>query len=151
MRTMTPVESKPGNAHLVSHKRVLTIAAVAFALVGFVLIFHSLDPTQFRFFPRCWLYSSTGLHCPGCGGQRAVHALLNGDLMAALRFNLMLMIALPIGLWFGGQEIHRRIRRLPPRLPRGESTRNIWIFFLFLVLFSVLRNIPVAPFKLLAP
>ena len=130
---------------------MLTLAAVALAAVGFVTVFHFLDPTQFSLFPRCWLHSSTGLHCPGCGGQRAAHALLNGDVASALRFNLMLMVALPIGLWFGGKEIHRRVRRLPPRLPRRESMRNLWIFLVFLILFSVLRNIPVAPFNHLAP
>lgn len=37
----------------------------------------------------------TGLECPGCGAQRAIHSLLNGDFVSALHFNVLTVIAIP--------------------------------------------------------
>lgn len=38
----------------------------------------------------------TGFDCPGCGSQRALHALLSGDLVGAWRSNAAFIIALPL-------------------------------------------------------
>lgn len=38
----------------------------------------------------------TGFDCPGCGSQRALHALLSGDPAAAWRSNAAFVIALPL-------------------------------------------------------
>lgn len=35
----------------------------------------------------CVFHSVTGAYCPGCGGTRAVKALLAGDLAASFRFH----------------------------------------------------------------
>lgn len=37
--------------------------------------------------PGCFFHRLTGIKCPGCGGTRALQALLGGDAAAALRFN----------------------------------------------------------------
>jgi hypothetical protein len=34
-------------------------------------------------YPRCLLKVATGIDCPGCGGTRALHALLHGDVAGA--------------------------------------------------------------------
>lgn len=38
----------------------------------------------------------TGLQCPGCGSQRAIHALLHGQLTEAWHYNAALFFAVPL-------------------------------------------------------
>lgn len=45
--------------------------------------------------PRCPSKLITGLDCPACGVQRALHAALHGDIGAAWHFNPFLLIGLP--------------------------------------------------------
>ena len=47
--------------------------------------------------PKCPIHAVTGGFCPGCGGQRAVKALLADHLELALRYNALLL-ALPLFL-----------------------------------------------------
>jgi len=51
----------------------LMLAALAGGLVLFLF-----DPSQYHFYPRCVMYTTTGLLCPGCGSQRALHHLFHG-------------------------------------------------------------------------
>ncbi|MGB7786560.1 MAG: DUF2752 domain-containing protein [Salinimicrobium sp.] len=46
-------------------------------------------------FPACPFHSITGLLCPGCGSQRALHHLLNFEIGAAFHQNQLLLIAFP--------------------------------------------------------
>ncbi len=132
--------------------RHLPLVALGVVVGASVLaIFYHFDPSKFGFFPRCWLHSYTGLHCPGCGGQRAVHALLHGDIVAACRYNLMLMLVGPYLAWVGAMDLSRRARRLPPPIPGAQNNRKLWVFFTAMILFGILRNIPSPPFNLLAP
>lgn len=59
------------------------------------------EPQGQFFYPRCWLYQTTGLKCPGCGATRALHALLKGDFLAAWRQNPLFVALLPPALWLG--------------------------------------------------
>lgn len=46
--------------------------------------------------PGCTFRRLTGLECPGCGGTRALRALISGEPWAALCFNPFIIAALPI-------------------------------------------------------
>ena len=73
-----------------SDQFILIIAIVLLPLYFF------LDPSLFQFFPKCPFLFITNLECPGCGSQRAIHQLLHLNFLAAIKFNLLLVIFLPI-------------------------------------------------------
>lgn len=74
-------------------------ALLMLAVAGFVL--WKYEPRGQPFYPQCWMYRATGILCPGCGGLRATHALLNGDIVAAWRLNPLVVASVPIVGWLG--------------------------------------------------
>ena len=47
---------------------------------------------------KCPFHMLTGLSCPACGLQRAIHLTLHGHPLAALSYNYFLIIAIPFAL-----------------------------------------------------
>jgi len=62
-----------------------------------VLAYGLLDPQTLPF-PKCPFLSLTGLSCPGCGSQRAIHQALHGNFAASFRLNALFLPALAYGL-----------------------------------------------------
>lgn len=64
--------------------------------IAAVVIYGLLDPASYAFFPKCpFLVLTGGLRCPGCGSQRAIHALLNFEFKEAFLHNPMIIISIP--------------------------------------------------------
>ncbi|MBM3165268.1 MAG: DUF2752 domain-containing protein [Bacteroidetes bacterium] len=72
--------------------KVILFSAIALILV---VLYGLVDPETSHIFPKCPLKTLTNYDCPGCGSQRAVHALLNLEFREAFRQNALLVIALP--------------------------------------------------------
>lgn len=74
------------------------LLAAAFG-AGLLLWF---PPARNGFYPRCPVHALTGLLCPGCGGTRALAALLRGHVGEALGWNALVawaaMLLLPAGV-----------------------------------------------------
>ncbi len=109
------------------------------------------DPVTTSLLPPCPTHRFLGLYCPGCGSLRALHHVLNGQFTEAWRFNpAMMALGLPVAvayiaflLWMA-----LRGRRTPVvRLPRMTG----WAVLAALVLYGVLRNIPLAVFEFMRP
>ena len=116
---------------------LLVVAGLVMLVLGF--IYYALDPSTSDAFPRCSILSLTGYKCPGCGSQRAVHALLNGDVAGAFRFNALLMIAVP---WMGLCLFAESRRTRNPRLCARLNPELLMSLFLALTLsWWLLRNI----------
>lgn len=126
----------------------LWAAGAAAALAAAAVLFR-FDPMKVDFYPKCPLFVLTGLLCPGCGALRAGHALLHGDLGAALGFNALLTLALPLVLYALLQPLARS--RGAPLPALRVSTGGAWALLGVLLAFGVVRNFPFAPFTLLAP
>ena len=118
---------------------------------GGLFVLASVPPTAATFYPRCQLHTLTGLHCPGCGTTRALHALLNGHVAQALAYNALTFVVLPVVGWSLLHSLWLWERRRP--VPRRGRWANgwLWVLMTVVVAYGVLRNIPAYPFTLLAP
>ena len=107
------------------------------------------DPRQYHIYPVCFFHQATGLLCPGCGGLRGLHQLLHGHLIAAFRFSPLLVLSLPCLCWFGV----RYALRKPGHPPTPLTLRPVWlcVILAMVLVVSVARNLPGAPFALLRP
>lgn len=71
---------------------------VAGAVAGWLL--WRFNPAFHGFYPRCLLYSTTGILCPGCGVLRASHQLLHGNVREAFALNPLFIAVLPFAGWY---------------------------------------------------
>jgi len=124
-----------------------SVAATAAGAAVAILFFY--PPTEHPFYPRCPLYVWTGLYCPGCGSLRAVHSLLHGDFLSALRFNSLLILSSPLLAWLFLNSV--RTPSGKPLLKVGPRAGLIWSFVGATLAFGILRNLPFAAFSFLAP
>lgn len=126
------------------------LAAAALAVIVGLLLLRNFDPASSGIFPPCPLHYLTGWYCPGCGSLRALHQLLHGNVRAAWALNPMTMVLLPfIGYGMTSQAlIALRGRGLPGIFLSANMIRALCSV---IVLFGILRNLPVHPFNLLAP
>jgi hypothetical protein len=125
-------------------------AAIAACFAGVASYVVVSDPTDAGALdaPTCLVKLTTGLDCPGCGGTRAFYYLLNGNLPQAVRHHAVAVFAAPFLVWLYAAWALRTVtgRVLPtPRLGGGAVAAFLAVW----TVFSIVRNIPVAPFTLL--
>jgi Protein of unknown function (DUF2752) len=127
--------------------RYLKISILIVAAGAVLLLYFFVEPKN-GVLPKCFFHELTGLYCPGCGGQRSFHALLNGHLLTAIEYNLLFILFLPLIIYFilafaWGKE------------HAGTSFIYKPVFsitvLIVVVSFWILRNIPFTPFSWLAP
>ena len=121
-----------------SLRPLATISLLSLAAAGAILFF--FDPARYAFYPNCFLRSITGLNCPGCGSLRAIHELLHGDVIAAARLNLLLVLSVPVGLLFAAQKGVAWLRGEPVSFDVDRVW--LWTFVIVAAVFTVVRNLP---------
>jgi hypothetical protein len=140
-----------------AHWKLAAVAALGLAAAAVIFAF---DPAKPGPYPVCLFHALTGLYCPGCGSLRALHQLLHGHFIAAIRFNPLMVLVLPFAAYAMASYALRwaGMRALPgvricARWGACARMRAWWGWALLaiIVAFGVLRNIPAWPFRLLAP
>ncbi|MBC6697444.1 DUF2752 domain-containing protein [Hymenobacter sp. BT190] len=112
-------------------------------LVGLALaaLYFRLNPAHYPF-PRCPVNWLTGLHCPGCGTQRALHALLHGRLTEAVSFNLLAATLAPLVVLGLLHEARLQLSGQPRHYTLLYRPWLGWSIMALTVVFTVLRNLP---------
>ena len=85
----------------------MTAVAVVAALFVVFLFYYNVNPES-GLMPRCTFKLMTGYDCPGCGFQRALHALLHGRAAEAWGYNPFVFFAVPGALFYIVVESGRR-------------------------------------------
>jgi hypothetical protein len=114
---------------------------LVFLAAGGLALLYWVNPDGSRLYPKCVLYQTTGLQCPGCGGLRAAHALLHGDVASAFRLNPMLVLLSPLLAYVFLREIMRSAfgREWPTPFQRPWTA---WLLVGLLFAYMIWRNLP---------
>lgn len=73
-------------------------AALAVGAVGACAVVALVDPNEGGRYPVCPTRALLGIDCPACGTLRGLHALSRGQIGTALDHNLLLLVAVPLGV-----------------------------------------------------
>ena len=114
---------------------------LAVLVLGGAALFY-FDPGRYHFYPLCVFHEVTGLLCPGCGGLRAVHQLLHGNVLLAFRFNPLAVVCLPLVVTY---LICRSLALRQGRATQvSTGTMLKWgvAFLLVSLIFGIWRNLP---------
>jgi len=104
---------------------------------------------EFSFFPTgCLFYKTTGFYCAGCGISRCLHSLLRGDFPGALHQNLLILTLFPFSaLWL----ILRRLNWNYSEKIKTYDKVVIAFLIISVLIFTILRNLPLPCFNFLRP
>lgn len=109
--------------------------------LGVMALYFSFDPSHYPF-PKCPLLLLTGLYCPGCGSQRALHALLHGQVVRAAGFNVLAVACVPILAIGAADGALGWFRGRPQRATLLYQPWLGWLITGLTVGFALLRNLP---------
>ncbi|MBT4679270.1 MAG: DUF2752 domain-containing protein [Flavobacterium sp.] len=107
-----------------------------------VSLYYFFNPTVSNFFPKCPFHTITGLYCPGCGSQRAIHDLMHLNIFEAINHNALMFFAFTFGI---GLYLYSK-KKFYDLIYHPKSPL---IIFGIIFLFGVLRNLD--KFHFLAP
>jgi hypothetical protein len=80
----------------------------------------------------CLFYLMTGYYCPGCGGTRAMNALLHGRLLKAFAYHPLVGYGAFVYLWFLLSHTLETLSRYKFRI--GMKCRPFWLWLALVIL-----------------
>ena len=109
--------------------------SVILLLASLIFVYTRFNPEESSLFPKCIVLQLTGYKCPGCGSQRAIHTLLNFNLLAAIKYNVMVVLVIPMLSMYGFDyltkfkyyKFHNFLHSLPLILAVGVIVISWWI------------------------
>lgn len=118
------------------------LAALILVILGALacVVFH-YSPMTPLFGVPCGFRAITGFYCPGCGGTRAVYAILHGKFLSSLYCHPAVLPALIFYVVFMGSHTVEKI--FHPRNFHGLKYRHLYTFLIVgLLLFNfVMKNV----------
>ena len=115
------------------------VFVVVIIVVGLIILYGIFDPATSIVAPKCLFKTLTGYDCPSCGGQRALHALLNGEISRAFMLNPFLFIATPVivAIAYTSFSNGKLAQHLKPIV---QSSTAIGIYLLLYIGWWIVRN-----------
>lgn len=106
-----------------------------------IYVYSHIHPSSSPLFPKCPFLMLTGMKCPGCGSQRALHALLHADIKTAFSYNPLLLLSIPYVILLVGVRIYQLFNPYSTLILKVQKNLYIWMFFAIAMIFFVARNI----------
>ena len=123
--------------------RILIVAGAAIAALAGAVYLYFHNPHSYPL--PCVFYSLTGFYCP------ASYSLLHGRFLDAFCYNPVMTVLLPLlALYVAARAIDWAITG-GDHIDQKISVKFVAGILIFVLLFGIVRNIPVYPFNLLVP
>jgi len=128
-------------------KKIIAIALTA-AIFSYLIYIYFVPPEGGSVHLVCPTKQIFNLNCVGCGLTRFVYFAVHGDFNQALKYNvfgpLIILVLLIIYFYFiRWSFFNKPFPEVKPWL--------VWAFLAFVVIYSVLRNLPFQKLRFLAP
>lgn len=95
----------------------------------------------------CMIHLWTGYYCPGCGGTRAVAALLHGKILESLRYHPIVPYTAAVGGWFMLTQTLQRISGNRWKIGMHFRTVYLWIALAMIAGNCIIKNLALAVWK----
>ncbi len=118
-------------------RRRIIVAAVILAAATLLCVYYYTAEPGTDVMPRCTFKVLTGWDCPGCGSQRAFHAMLHGHVFEAFGYNPAIFVMIPLAVlyafaeWAGVPGLRRVLL----------SKYALWVLGAAIIVWTVLRNL----------
>ena len=119
--------------------RPIMFIALSIIMGLLVILYYVIDPANSHFVPKCIFKTLTGYDCPSCGGQRALHALLNGQIFEAIMYNPFIFFVTPYLL----AVLYASISKSRVAMSIRAITHHYIVIILYLIVYIlwwILRN-----------
>lgn len=111
-------------------------------LISFLIIYFILSELLDVGIP-CLFYEITGYYCPGCGITRLLFSFLKLDFYQAFRYNPLIFILIIItGIYWLVKFILKKFMNISIEIPNYVY----YILLIIVIIFGILRNIPMFDF-----
>lgn len=92
----------------------------------------------------CMIHKMTGYYCPGCGGTRAVYALLQGKIITSLYYHPIVAYAAVVGDWFMISQTVERLSFGKLRIGMHYRDLYLWVALAITVINCLVKNLALA-------
>lgn len=98
--------------------------------------------------PGCWVAKYFGMYCPGCGGTRAIIALLHGNIVQSFLYHPLVIYFCAIFVVYVGTQTFARVFRF--QRWHGLRWRNgyVYIGVVLLMVHTIVRNVLLLVFQM---
>lgn len=118
---------------------IFSFRFILFAGIAALMVYAFFDPAETWWMPKCPVHFLTGFNCPGCGSQRAIHAMLHGDFSGAFRENAILFLVIPFIIVVAFAELQRN--RYPSLYRWVTKWWVVGTLTAIIVVWGVVRNL----------
>lgn len=111
-------------------------------VAGTLFLLYKLLPLPYdKLMVPCIFYSAFGLYCPGCGGTRAVFALLHGQILTSFICHPLVLYTAVLGGWFLISQSIERISRHRVKIGMRYRDGYIWAALGIVIVHFIVRNL----------
>jgi len=106
-------------------------------VICLMLLYFFVNSKYINLVPQCYIYNTTGLYCPSCGGTRCVTSLLSFEFIKAFYYHPIFFISIVLGIIINIYYIYTVLANKKFKLLKWWYV-IIWISVL--LIFAILRN-----------